>query len=116
MLGQLAREGTLLKKSSSAYEPGASLEGGCIVTARRTVLRRSRVHVAPAIVYSVAAHSGVSKAGAWTSIIEWPKQVELVHGATSISAGESPVDRRGFSFSEPELGPPSSIFMFFSLL
>ncbi len=52
---------------------------------RDRFLRRERVHVAPVIVYSVTAYSGASKTGAWASIIEWPQQVELVHGATSIS-------------------------------
>jgi hypothetical protein len=46
-------------------------------------LRKERVHVIPTVVYTVTAYSGKSKAGAWASIIDWPRWVELVHGATN---------------------------------
>ena len=54
-------------------------------------LRRQRVHLEKpsrrggnVIVYSATRYSGASKTAAWASIIEWPDQVELVHGAINV--------------------------------
>jgi len=52
-------------------------------------LRKERVHLIRTVVYTVTAFSRKTKAGAWASVIERPRWVELLHGATNNALPEN---------------------------